>query len=1036
METFEHLSFPQRSRLYPLEPIGIDTPYVESLTSYIIRLAHAYRVQPRTLVLQEILPLLKISNELKQENRLPWLRGSTNINGMTQLVNDWVQALEQLTCHHNLRFLTMLTWSCVIDFQRVVRSARAWCPACYHEWLQAGKIIYDPLIWNLRVITECPWHHRELHTRCPCCKKTLPLLIDWAKPGHCPKCESWLGALDETGIVQAAANEDRREWNQWVANEVGVLLAAAPHLSAPPEREKIKSGITAFLGWSGNGKIATLSRQLGVSGSNLTRWQRGSHLPGFEIFLRVCKQMDVSPLHFLVEDADTLLIHRTQNSPLLIFKKQSNRMSIEEVRQALEDALKSTAYPFPSLKKVAGQLHYHAPVLQHLFPELCDAISQRYQQQLDPDDQRKALDAVLVDSELRSLSLSEVARRLGCPVTLLKYRFPNQCREIAKRSRKTLNLAHIRFALDTILASSEEPPPSIKEVQSHLGCSSSTLYLRFPEACHAITKRYQEWLSSQRVKKDKAAATENASILSTEYITVKERLTVGEPEGSPRALKKGPIGSTPPVSNVKPASALPRRKLVDINQLRLALEMVLITEEEPSPPLTVVAKRLEWSCSTLYCYFPELCHAITRRHAKKNVDGEQRLENVKDTTTAGRQRKVADIDGLRRALEVVLMGEESPPPTMVEVARRLGFSSSVLYHYFPQQCRAIAEQHKKGTRNIDSLRQALEEALMNDKSPFPTVQEVVKNLGCSDSTLYHYFPDYCHAIAKRHQLDRDHMRQLLEGILASEDCPPSDGEIARRLGCDISTLRQYFPQECKEIKERHWKIADASRQRQALEAALADDGQISWSINEIARQLGCSSSTLYSRFPELCHEITKRRWSVSDIDHLRQLLEAALVENPPPTLEDVAKRLECSTKNIQYNFPELFRAITERRRALHDRSSQQKELEEILARGENPLSLQEVARRLGISSGSLRKRYPELCATISARYTAFRKNGHEERIKRICDEVRLATLSVHFRGDYPSKSYVGALLHSPACFRKPEVREAWRETMHELGYEV
>src|SRR5258706_1814102 len=196
MEIFEHCSLSPRSRLYPLEPRGIGTSYVESLTSYIVRLACAYKVPSQALVLQEILPLLKVSNELKPENCLPWLRGSTTVNGMTPLVHDWVQAVEQLTQHHNLRFLTMLTWSWIVDYHGLVRSTRAWCPACYHEWLEAGKIIYDPLIWNIRVIAKCPWHHRDLHTKCSRCHKTLPLLIGWAKPGHCPNCENWLGSLD------------------------------------------------------------------------------------------------------------------------------------------------------------------------------------------------------------------------------------------------------------------------------------------------------------------------------------------------------------------------------------------------------------------------------------------------------------------------------------------------------------------------------------------------------------------------------------------------------------------------------------------------------------------------------------------------------------------------------------------------------------------------------------------------------------------------------------------------------------------------
>jgi len=40
---------PSRSRLYRLEPIGIGTPYVESLTGYIARLAETHCITPKSL---------------------------------------------------------------------------------------------------------------------------------------------------------------------------------------------------------------------------------------------------------------------------------------------------------------------------------------------------------------------------------------------------------------------------------------------------------------------------------------------------------------------------------------------------------------------------------------------------------------------------------------------------------------------------------------------------------------------------------------------------------------------------------------------------------------------------------------------------------------------------------------------------------------------------------------------------------------------------------------------------------------------------
>lgn len=194
-QDLEKMAVPPRSRLYHLEPQGTGTSYTESFTSYIARLSYLHCVPPRDLILQEVLPLLNIADSLKQENRLAWLRGSTGLNGMTPLVEDWVQALEHLTSWNTLRFLTMLTWSGVADPSGVVRKTRAWCPECYDEWLKNGDELYEPLIWTLRVIVKCPGHQRNLLCRCPYqdCQKPVPLLVDWSEPGCCSECGRFLG---------------------------------------------------------------------------------------------------------------------------------------------------------------------------------------------------------------------------------------------------------------------------------------------------------------------------------------------------------------------------------------------------------------------------------------------------------------------------------------------------------------------------------------------------------------------------------------------------------------------------------------------------------------------------------------------------------------------------------------------------------------------------------------------------------------------------------------------------------------------------
>ncbi|MGH7866752.1 MAG: hypothetical protein ACREP9_03730 [Candidatus Dormibacteraceae bacterium] len=54
----ESAALPQRSRLYSLAPRGVGTIEAECLTSYLNRLAWKYRVSPRVLIAQELVPQL------------------------------------------------------------------------------------------------------------------------------------------------------------------------------------------------------------------------------------------------------------------------------------------------------------------------------------------------------------------------------------------------------------------------------------------------------------------------------------------------------------------------------------------------------------------------------------------------------------------------------------------------------------------------------------------------------------------------------------------------------------------------------------------------------------------------------------------------------------------------------------------------------------------------------------------------------------------------------------------------------------------
>ena len=79
------VSIPARSRLHSIEPIGIGTPFVESLTGYMIRLAASHAVRVSDLI------------EYELRSSIPYFHAPAGlpnaINGVNENARSWVSAL-------------------------------------------------------------------------------------------------------------------------------------------------------------------------------------------------------------------------------------------------------------------------------------------------------------------------------------------------------------------------------------------------------------------------------------------------------------------------------------------------------------------------------------------------------------------------------------------------------------------------------------------------------------------------------------------------------------------------------------------------------------------------------------------------------------------------------------------------------------------------------------------------------------------------------------------------------------------------------
>jgi len=153
---------PPRSRLHSIEPIGVGTPFVESLSGYMIRLAASHAVRVSDL----------IEHELRES--IPYFHAPAGIlnaiNGVSEGAQNWVSALERFTLRDNLRFLTLLPFASLLNTPCLIRRKRAWCPRCYES---QGQDVYEQLIWCLQSVEVCPLHNTPLETACPTCKPGL-----------------------------------------------------------------------------------------------------------------------------------------------------------------------------------------------------------------------------------------------------------------------------------------------------------------------------------------------------------------------------------------------------------------------------------------------------------------------------------------------------------------------------------------------------------------------------------------------------------------------------------------------------------------------------------------------------------------------------------------------------------------------------------------------------------------------------------------------------------------------------------------------
>jgi TniQ len=290
--------------------------------------------------------------------------------------------------------------------------------------------------------------------------------------------------------------------------------------------------------------------------------------------------------------------------------------------------------------------------------------------------------------------------------------------------------------------------------------------------------------------------------------------------------------------------------------------------------------------------------------------------------------------------------------------------------------------------------------------------------------------DWEHAreVVARYQALRSRRAPVVRAALAEAlrtPKPRSLSDIAWQVGFKHeNSLRKYDPEAFGSLMQRQQDLQASTgrsnatdpipsrRVEEALEIALRQNPPPS--LRDVSLSLSVpGTSWLVERFPVPCRALVQRSRDYGRTRRLEveEVLKTALVEEPPPTVKDVANRAGHSPQMLRTWFPDLYDALSARapRRRNWWLAKVHSFLEAAVTQ-EPPPSGEAVASGAGVASRHLRKLFPNPWRELVARHAAHKRQEGARNRREFQETVRGIAQDLLVAGRYPSRRRVRALL--------------------------
>ncbi|KOP79918.1 TniQ family protein [Cytobacillus solani] len=349
-----------------IEPLGIGTPYIESLTSYISRLAINHNVRMTTFLNEMIGPFIELPYLASEFAKNLTPTRYNLINGISTINIEFIKVLERLTGRNDIQHMTFINWKGILA-NNIVSKNRRWCTLCLNYMKKNSREIYEPLIWLVSNINKCGIHGTRFKEVCPNCNKKLGFVHQNLVVGYCQYCSGWL-AESEDSIY----NEPLTDYEHFVINNYKQLFEQCSKLTSFPSRNfmslilpKIKDdlGIEYLLDFAGFLDVRYLT---------LIDWIKNKHIPNPVSLLEICSKINctIFDLINLSNKTDKKIINK--NVVIKVEAKVSKeRLKIHLLEEIAKDNPRSLNHVCRDMRITAKFASYH-------FPELCEKIVTRF----------------------------------------------------------------------------------------------------------------------------------------------------------------------------------------------------------------------------------------------------------------------------------------------------------------------------------------------------------------------------------------------------------------------------------------------------------------------------------------------------------------------------------------------------------------------------------------------------------------------------------------------------------------------------------